>query len=47
VHIVRSLGMGLDENAMKAVRTYKFKPAMNGKTPVPVQITIEVNFRLY
>lgn len=48
VHIVRSLGMGLDENAMKAVRTYKFKPAMkDGKTPVPVQITIEVNFRLY
>ena len=48
VHIVRALGMGLDEKAMEAVRKYKFKPAMrDGKTPVPVQILIEVNFRLY
>ena len=48
VHIVRALGMGLDEKAMEAVRKYKFKPAMrDGKTPVPVIINIEVNFRLY
>ena len=48
VHIVRSLGMGLDEKAMEAVRKYKFKPAMrDGKTPVPVMVDVEVNFRLY
>jgi protein TonB len=48
VHIVRALGMGLDEKAMEAVRKYKFKPAMrDGKTPVPVIVNIEVNFRLY
>ncbi len=48
VHVVRPLGMGLDQKAIKAVRQYKFRPAMkDGKTPVPVQITIEVNFRLY
>jgi TonB family protein len=48
VHVVRALGMGLDRKAMEAVRQYKFKPAMlNGKTPVPVSINIEVNFRLY
>jgi TonB family protein len=48
VHIVRALGMGLDEKAMEAVRKYKFKPAMrDGKTPVPVQVNVEVNFRLY
>ena len=48
VHVVRALGMGLDEKAMQAVRQYKFKPAMkNGKTAVPVEITIEVDFRLY
>ena len=48
VHVVRALGMGLDEKAMEAVRQYKFKPAMkDGKTPVPVELTIEVNFRLY
>jgi protein TonB len=46
--VVRALGMGLDEKAMEAVRKYKFKPAMkDGKTPVPVMITVEVNFRLY
>uniref|UniRef100_E6QMF1 TonB-like protein n=1 Tax=mine drainage metagenome TaxID=410659 RepID=E6QMF1_9ZZZZ len=49
VHVVRSLGMGLDEKAMEAVRQYKFKPAFNkqlGK-PVPVMMDVEVNFRLF
>jgi TonB family protein len=46
--VVRALGMGLDEKALEAVKKYKFKPAMkDGKTPVPVMITVEVNFRLY
>jgi TonB family protein len=46
--VVRPLGMGLDEKALEAVRKYKFKPALkDGRTPVPVMITIEVNFRLY
>ncbi len=46
--IIRALGMGLDEKALEAVRKYKFKPAMkDGRTPVPVMITVEVNFRLY
>ncbi|HTX75749.1 MAG TPA: energy transducer TonB [Terracidiphilus sp.] len=46
--VVRPLGMGLDEKAMEAVRKYKFKPALkDGRTPVPVMITVEVNFRLY
>ncbi len=46
--VIRALGMGLDEKALEAVRKYKFKPAMkDGRTPVPVRITIEVNFRLY
>lgn len=46
--VIRPLGMGLDEKALEAVRKYRFKPAMkDGKTPVPVMITVEVNFRLY
>jgi TonB family protein len=45
--VVRPLGMGLDEKALEAVRKYKFKPAMKEGKAVPVQITIEVNFRLY
>ncbi len=48
IHIARALGMGLDEKAIEAIRQYKFRPAMkDGKTPVPVMITIEVDFRLY
>jgi TonB family protein len=47
VHTVRKLRMGLDEKAIEAVRQYRFQPGtLNGK-PVPVAITIEVNFRLY
>jgi TonB family protein len=45
--VVRPLPGGLNEAALNAVRRYRFKPAMkDGKTPVPVMVTIAVNFRL-
>jgi periplasmic protein TonB len=47
VHVVRSLGMGLDEKAVDAVKQYKFKPAYFQGHPVPVYINVEVNFRIY
>jgi TonB family protein len=47
VRVVRPLGMGLDEKAVKAVRHYKFKPAMYHGHPVPVEVNVEVNFRIY
>ena len=48
IRIVKSLGYGLDENAIEAVSRYRFRPAMkNGIEPVPVMITVEVNYRLY
>lgn len=47
VHIVRPLGMGLDEKAMEAVREYKFKPAQFRGKAVAVEVNIEVNFRIY
>jgi TonB family protein len=47
VHVVRQLGMGLDEKAIEAVKQYKFKPAMMQGHPVPVEINIEVNFQLF
>ncbi len=49
VHVSRSLGMGLDEKAIEAVRQYKFKPAVEQKSgkSVPVPISVEVRFRLY
>jgi periplasmic protein TonB len=45
--VVRPLGEGLDEKALEAIRLYKFKPGMKDGHPVPVRITIEVNFRLF
>jgi len=46
--LAKPLGYGLDEQAALAVRQYRFAPAMaEGGGPVPVQISIEVNFRLY
>lgn len=47
VKIARSLGMGLDEKAIEAVRTWRFAPATKDGRPVAVQINVEVNFRLY
>jgi len=47
VSVVRHLGMGLDEKAVEAVRQYKFKPATLQGKPVPVEVNIEVNFRIY
>ncbi len=46
--VVRALGMGLDENAIKAIMQYRFRPAMkDGKTPVPVMENVEINFRMF
>jgi protein TonB len=47
VRVVRPLGMGLDEKAVEAVRQYKFRPAMLSGRPVPVEVNVEVNFRIY
>jgi len=46
IRVVRSLGLGLDEKAMEAVKKWKFKPGYKNGQPVTVQATIEVNFRL-
>jgi periplasmic protein TonB len=45
--VVKPLGMGLDENAVTTVRTWKFKPAMRNGSPVPVKVMVEVSFRLF
>jgi TonB family protein len=45
--VTKSLDPGLDSNAIEAVNKYRFKPAMKNGVPIPVMITVEVNFRLY
>lgn len=44
--VVRGLGLGLDEQAVAAVRGWRFAPAQRNGDPVSVEATIEVNFRL-
>ena len=47
VHVIRHLGMGLDQKAEQAVRQYRFKPAMYQGHPVAVQLIIDVAFHLH
>jgi TonB family protein len=47
VHVLRGVGMGLDEKAVAAVSQYKFKPAMQDGIPVPVELNVEVNFQIF
>jgi TonB family protein len=44
--VVRSLGLGLDEKAIEAVRKWEFRPGYKDGKAVTVVATIEVNFRL-
>jgi TonB family protein len=47
IQVKRSLGHGLDEKAVEAVRNWRFKPAVGPEDkPVPVWIDVEVNFRI-
>jgi TonB family protein len=46
IEVVKSLGMGLDEQAVLAIQRWKFKPGEKDGVPVPVMATIEVNFKL-
>ena len=46
VHVISSLEPGLDQNAIEAVKHYRFKPAMKDGHPVAVLVNVEVNFQL-
>lgn len=46
IRVQRSVGLGLDEKAIDAVRQWKFKPGYRDGKPVTVAALIEVNFRL-
>ena len=44
--VMKSLGLGLDEKAIEAVKQWKFKPGYKDGKPVAVAATVEVDFRL-
>lgn len=45
--VSKPLGMGLDQNAINTLRTWKFQPALRDGKPVTVKILVEVTFRLF
>jgi periplasmic protein TonB len=47
IKVARSLGLGLDEKAIEAVKTWKFEPGTKDGKPVATYASIEVQFRLY
>ena len=44
--VVRSVGLGLDQKSMDAVKQWVFQPAMKDDKAVAIQIAVEVDFRL-
>ena len=47
IRVQRTLGLGLDEKAIEAVKQWRFEPAMKDGKPVAVAVSVEVEFRLY
>ncbi len=45
--VVKALDPGLDQSALRTVRTWKFQPAMRNGKPVPVRVTVETEFKLF
>jgi TonB family protein len=45
IGILEPLGMGLDEQAVSAVKQWKFRPSTLNGQPVPVRIKVEIDFR--
>jgi TonB family protein len=44
--VITSLGLGLDEKAIEAVRQWRFAPGYRDGKPVAMTVTVEVAFRL-
>jgi len=47
VKVIKTLDPGLDANAVRTVRTWKFHPATKNGQPTAVQIKVMVSFQLY
>ncbi len=46
VRVVKGLGHGLDENALRAAQQIKFKPAMRNSQPVDFPATVHIVFQI-
>jgi TonB family protein len=45
ISVIKPLGYGLDEEAVKAVKKWRFKPGQSAGKPVAVEIRVEAAFR--
>ena len=45
--VLKPLGMGLDESALDTVKTWRFKPARQNGSAVPVRVMVQVSFQLF
>ena len=46
VKVLRGLGLGLDESAIRALKSWQFRPGMKDGRPVDLRVNIEVTFSL-
>jgi TonB family protein len=44
--VLKEAGYGLDKKAFQAVAKYRFAPATMNGSPVPVRLSVEVDFKL-
>ena len=47
LRVTQSLGMGLDEKAIEAVKNWRFRPGTLNGQAVATQIAVQVDFHLY
>jgi hypothetical protein len=40
-------GLKMDENAIKALKKWRFKPALLNNQPVPIVLTVDTHFDIY
>lgn len=46
VKVIKGLGAGCEEAAVKAVKESKYTPGKNGGTPVKVKLSLSITFKL-
>jgi TonB family protein len=46
VNVVRSLGFGLDQNAIEALKHWRFRPATRNGQPIDFTLNVEVRFTI-
>lgn len=47
IRVTRSLGSGLDEKAVEALKTWMFEPGRRNGEPVAVRMDVNMTFRLF